>query len=100
MYDAAPDLNSLVIEGLEEKPGSGFVALDKLVGSVPRVRLVNVVAPHPPAVASDGRQNAGRRLSIMSAGPLRNRELWHAAPVRAPRAAARALRVVQRRIGA
>jgi hypothetical protein len=34
MYDAAPDLTSLVIEGLEEKPASGFVALDKLM-SVP-----------------------------------------------------------------
>src|ERR1700692_540385 len=32
IYDAAPDLTSLVIEGLEEKPASGFVALDKLVG--------------------------------------------------------------------
>jgi Fe-S cluster biogenesis protein NfuA len=32
MYDAAPDLSSLVIEGLEEKPASGFVALDKLIG--------------------------------------------------------------------
>jgi Fe-S cluster biogenesis protein NfuA len=33
MYDAAPDLTSLVIEGFEEKPASGFVALDKLMGS-------------------------------------------------------------------
>ncbi len=32
MYDAAPDLTSLVIEGFEEKPASGFVALDKLMG--------------------------------------------------------------------
>jgi Fe-S cluster biogenesis protein NfuA len=32
MYDAAPDLTSLAIEGLEEKPASGFVALDKLMG--------------------------------------------------------------------
>jgi Fe-S cluster biogenesis protein NfuA len=32
MYDAAPDLTSLVIEGLEEKLSSGFVALDKLMG--------------------------------------------------------------------
>jgi Fe-S cluster biogenesis protein NfuA len=32
MYDAAPDLSSLVIEGFEEKPASGFVALDKLMG--------------------------------------------------------------------
>src|ERR1700730_17371437 len=32
MYDAAPDLTSLRIEGFEEKPTSGFVALDKLMG--------------------------------------------------------------------
>ena len=32
MYDAAPDLTSLAIEGFEEKPTSGFVALDKLMG--------------------------------------------------------------------
>jgi Fe-S cluster biogenesis protein NfuA len=35
MYDAAPDLTSLAIEGLEEKPASGFVALDKLMGGLP-----------------------------------------------------------------
>src|SRR6476469_3890476 len=28
IYDAAPDMTSLVIEGFEEKPASGFVALD------------------------------------------------------------------------
>ena len=39
MYDAAPDLNSLLIEGLEEKPASGFVALGKLTGSPPPVTL-------------------------------------------------------------
>ncbi len=33
IYDAAPDLVSLAIEGFEEKPSSGFVALDKLMGS-------------------------------------------------------------------
>lgn len=33
MYDAAPDLISLTIEGFEEKPATGFVALDKLVGT-------------------------------------------------------------------
>jgi Fe-S cluster biogenesis protein NfuA len=33
MYDAAPDLTSLTIEGFEEKPSSGFVALDKLMGT-------------------------------------------------------------------
>ena len=31
MYDAAPDLTSLVIEGFEEKPASGFVGLEKLM---------------------------------------------------------------------
>ena len=31
MYEAAPDLTSLVIEGFGEKPASGFVALDKLM---------------------------------------------------------------------
>jgi Fe-S cluster biogenesis protein NfuA len=31
IYEAAPDLVSLTIEGLEEKPATGFVALDELV---------------------------------------------------------------------
>jgi Fe-S cluster biogenesis protein NfuA len=40
MYDAAPDLTSRVIEGFEEKPASGFVALDKLVGgAAPLVQM-------------------------------------------------------------
>jgi len=33
LYDAAPDLASLTIEGLDGKAASGFVALDKLIGS-------------------------------------------------------------------
>jgi Fe-S cluster biogenesis protein NfuA len=33
VYDAAPDLTSLAIEGLEGRAASGFVALDKLSGS-------------------------------------------------------------------
>jgi Fe-S cluster biogenesis protein NfuA len=33
IYEAAPDMTSLVIEGLEEKPANGFVGLDKLMGS-------------------------------------------------------------------
>jgi Fe-S cluster biogenesis protein NfuA len=33
IYDAAPDMASLSIEGLEEKPSSGFVALNKLISS-------------------------------------------------------------------
>ncbi len=35
IYEAAPDLTSLVIEGFEEKPASGFVALDKLMTGTP-----------------------------------------------------------------
>ena len=42
MYDAAPDLASLVIEGLEEKPATGFVALDKLMrGAVGSQMLID-----------------------------------------------------------
>lgn len=37
MYDAAPDLTSLTVEGLEEKPASGFVALDKLMSGAGRL---------------------------------------------------------------
>ena len=43
IYDAAPDMTALVIEGLEDKPASGFVALDKLMAGGP--------APHSPAVS-------------------------------------------------
>lgn len=31
IYDAAPDITALTIEGLEGKPAAGFVALDKLM---------------------------------------------------------------------
>ncbi len=34
IYDAAPDIASLTIEGLDGKAVSGFVALDKLIGGV------------------------------------------------------------------
>ncbi len=41
IYDAAPDLTSLVIEGFEERPASGFVALDKLMsGAETRARAM------------------------------------------------------------
>lgn len=33
MYEAAPDLTSLVVEGLEEPAASGFVAMDALLGA-------------------------------------------------------------------
>lgn len=39
MYEAAPDLTSLVVEGLEEPSASGFVALEKLSTSSPTVSL-------------------------------------------------------------
>ena len=35
IYAAAPDITSLVIEGLEAPAASGFVALDKLLGTTP-----------------------------------------------------------------
>jgi hypothetical protein len=35
VYEAAPDLASLVVEGLEEPVSSGFVAVEKLLGSLP-----------------------------------------------------------------
>lgn len=35
MYEAAPDLKSIVIDGLEKPPASGFVALGALQGSAP-----------------------------------------------------------------
>ncbi len=35
IYEAAPDLTSIVVEGLEDQPASGFVALGQLLGSVP-----------------------------------------------------------------
>ncbi len=35
MYEAAPDLTSLTVEGLEEQPASGFVAVGKLLGTMP-----------------------------------------------------------------
>jgi Fe-S cluster biogenesis protein NfuA len=35
IYEAAPDLTSLVIEGLEEPAASGFIAVEKLLGASP-----------------------------------------------------------------
>jgi Fe-S cluster biogenesis protein NfuA len=42
IYDAAPDLASLTIEGLDEQPVSGFVALDKLMAGA---AIVDTRAP-------------------------------------------------------
>jgi len=43
LYEAAPDLKSIVIEGLERPAASGFIALDTLRGSTPcaAVKLLN-----------------------------------------------------------
>jgi Fe-S cluster biogenesis protein NfuA len=35
IYEAAPDLSSLVVEGLEEPAASGFVAVEKLLSTAP-----------------------------------------------------------------
>jgi Fe-S cluster biogenesis protein NfuA len=50
MYDAAPDLTSLVIEGSEQRPASGFVALDKLIGGSSGAHIL----ANPPAVPPPG----------------------------------------------
>ena len=41
IYDAAPDMSSLIIEGFEEKPSSGFVALTQLSGAGPSRPALN-----------------------------------------------------------
>lgn len=40
IYEAAPDLTSLVVEGLEEPSASGFVALETLLGRSPLPSLL------------------------------------------------------------
>lgn len=40
IYEAAPDIVSLSIEGLEGKAASGFVALDKLIGAAAGPQVV------------------------------------------------------------
>ena len=48
IYEAAPDLTSLVVEGLEETSASGFVGVEKLLGSSP------TPLPQPLALLSEG----------------------------------------------
>jgi Fe-S cluster biogenesis protein NfuA len=50
LYDAAPDLTSLAIEGFEEKPASGFVALDKLIAGPSAAQIL----AYPAAVQPPG----------------------------------------------
>jgi Fe-S cluster biogenesis protein NfuA len=53
VYEAAPDIASLTVEGLDGQPANGFVALDKLTG--PGTIASNVSTPAaPPAVANYG----------------------------------------------
>jgi Fe-S cluster biogenesis protein NfuA len=52
IFEAAPDIASLSVEGLEGKPASGFVSLGKLVASAP-VDLEGAAAEGP-AVANYG----------------------------------------------
>lgn len=47
IYDAAPDLVSLQIEGFEEKSASGFVALDQLAGVKAFTPLNSLAASEP-----------------------------------------------------
>lgn len=41
IYEAAPEVGSLVVEGLEGKAASGFVALDTLLGDAASVPVAN-----------------------------------------------------------
>jgi len=51
VYEAAPDLASLAVEGLEEPTPSGFVAVEKLLGSLPPSAPL---LDHSPALRSEG----------------------------------------------
>jgi hypothetical protein len=42
IYEAAPDLTALIIEGLEEPTASGFVAVEKLLGVAPPLQTVAI----------------------------------------------------------
>jgi Fe-S cluster biogenesis protein NfuA len=53
IYEAAPDIASLTIEGLEEKPANGFVSLDKLTGPA-QVAPTQENPAERPAVANYG----------------------------------------------
>jgi Fe-S cluster biogenesis protein NfuA len=49
IYEGAPDLTSLTVEGLESPAESGFVAVEKLLGTAP---LVGSSLPSAPAIHS------------------------------------------------
>jgi Fe-S cluster biogenesis protein NfuA len=49
IYEAAPDVASLTVEGLEGKPASGFVSLSKLAESAP----VSSNTVHPAGMAAN-----------------------------------------------
>jgi len=53
IYEAAPDLKTLVIEGAKEKVASGFVPLDKLA-ELPRATLATPASRPDASVFSDG----------------------------------------------
>jgi Fe-S cluster biogenesis protein NfuA len=54
LYEAAPDMTSLVVEGLEEPADSGFIAIEKLLGSatqaaapLPSSATIHSTVTHP-----------------------------------------------------
>lgn len=53
VYEAAPDIASLMVEGLDGQPANGFVALNKLTGQEPITSNVSAPAVSP-AVANYG----------------------------------------------
>ena len=53
IFEAAPDLASLSVEGLDGQPANGFVSLEKLTGQGPHASTLSRPAT-PPAVANYG----------------------------------------------
>jgi len=51
IYDAAPDVTSLTVEGLDGQPATGFVALEKLTS---RTMSPPIAAVEPLAMSADG----------------------------------------------
>jgi Fe-S cluster biogenesis protein NfuA len=50
VYEAAPDITSLTVEGLDGKPATGFVSLDKLSGHSAAATTITAPAAQPTGI--------------------------------------------------
>ena len=64
IYEAAPDVASIVVTGLEGKPSEGFVSLDKLLGS--HAVLPGVASQSPGRHASSSGEPSPAELPVVS----------------------------------